>query len=135
MSTDLLQSLSQGIFRATFWVGNAALRMVHKAASPASVYTGHGQRETNTIADWTRIPGTPTGTYIVLGYRTLEQACSPVSPGDATLKEEIHRLTRVTARGLHLPLQAADKRRRQGTQGQRQVGAGLWTEKVDIVYN
>ena len=86
-------------------------------------------------ADWTRIPGTPTGTYIVLGYRTLEHACSPVSPGDATLKEEIHRLTRVTARGLHLPLQAADKRRRQGTQGQRQVGAGLRTEKVDIVYN
>jgi len=72
---------------------------------------------------------------IVLGYRTLEQACSPVSPGDATLTEEIHRLTRVTARGLHLPLQAADKRRRQGTQGQRQVGAGLRTEKVDIVYN
>ena len=36
---------------------------------------------------------------------------------------------------VHLPLQAADKRRRQGTQGQRQVGAGLWTEKVDIVYN
>ena len=34
----------------------------------------------------------------------LEQACSPVSPGDATLTEEIHRLTRVTARGLHLPL-------------------------------
>jgi len=31
----------------------------------------------------------------------------------------------VTARGLHLPLQAADKRCRQGTQGQRQVGAGL----------
>ena len=49
--------------------------------------------------------------------------------------DEIHRLTRVTARGLHLPLQAADKRRRQGTQGQRQVGAGLRTEKVDIVYN
>ena len=64
----------------------------------------------------------------------LEQACSPVSPGDATLKEEIHRLTRVTARGLHLPLQAADKRR-QGTQGQRQVEAGLWTEKVGIAYN
>ena len=82
-----------------------------------------------------RIPGTPTGAGIVLGYRTLEQACSPVSPGDATLTEEIHRLTRVTARGLHLPLQAADKRRRQGTQGQRQVGAGLRTEKVDIVYN
>ena len=86
-------------------------------------------------AGWTRIPGTPAGTDIVLGYRTLDQACSPVSPGDATLKEEIHRLTRVTARGLHLPLQAADKRRRQGTQGQRQAGAGLWTEKVDIVYN
>ena len=34
----------------------------------------------------------------------LEQACSPVSPGDATLTEEIHRLTRVTARGLHLLL-------------------------------
>ena len=63
----------------------------------------------------------------------LELACSPVSPGDATLTEEIHRLTRVTARGLHLPLQAADKRRRQGTQGQRQAGVGLWTEKVDIV--
>ena len=58
-----------------------------------------------------------------------------VSSGDATHMDEIHRLTRVTARGLHLPLQAADKRRRQGTQGQRQVGAGLWTEKVDIVYN
>ena len=29
---------------------------------------------------------------IVLGYHTLEQACSPVSPGDATHKEEIHRL-------------------------------------------
>ena len=99
----------------------AALRMVLKA--------------TEHQADWTRIPGTPTGTYIVLGYRTLEQACSPVSPGDATRKEEIHRLTRVTARGLRLPLQASNIRRRQGTQGQRQAGAGLWTEKVDIVYN
>ena len=59
----------------------------------------------------------------------LEQACSPVSPGDATRKEEIHRLTRVTARGLRLP----NIRRRQETQGQ--TGAGLWTEKVDIVYN
>ena len=37
----------------------------------------------------------------------LDLACSPVSPGDATLTEEIHRLTRVTARGLHLPRQAA----------------------------
>ena len=49
--------------------------------------------------------------------------------------DESHRLTRVTARGLRLPLQASDIRRRQGTQGQRQTGAGLWTEKVDIVYN
>jgi hypothetical protein len=40
--------------------------MVHKAASPAYVYTGHGCRETNTVADWTRIPGTPTGTDITL---------------------------------------------------------------------
>ena len=64
----------------------------------------------------------------------LEQACSPVSPGDhdATRKEEIHRLTRVTARGLRLPFQASNIRRCQGTQGQRQAGAGLWTEKVDI---
>ena len=69
----------------------------------------------------------------VRGYRMLEQACSPVSPGDATRKEEIHRLTRVTARGLRLPLQASNIPRRQGTQGQRQAGVGLWTEKVDIV--
>ena len=65
----------------------------------------------------------------------LDQACSSVSPGDATRKEEIHRLTRVTARGLRLPLQASNIRRRQGTQGQRQAGAGLWTENVDIVCN
>jgi hypothetical protein len=68
----------------------------------------------------------------VLEYRTLEQACSPVSPGDATRKEEIHRLTRVTARGLRLPPQASNISHRQGTQGQRQTDAGLWTEKVDI---
>ena len=49
--------------------------------------------------------------------------------------DEIHRLTRVTARGLRLPRQASNIRHRQGTQGQRQAGAGLWTEKVGIAYN
>ena len=48
VSTDLFQSLSSGIFRAIFRVRNAALRMVHKASSPAFVYTGHDSRETNT---------------------------------------------------------------------------------------
>ena len=60
----------------------------------------------------------------------LELACSPVSSGDATHMEEIHRLTRVTARGLHLPRHI---RHRQGTQWQRQADAGLWAEKVGIV--
>ena len=35
--------------------------------------------------------------------------------------------SRGSARGLRLPLQASNIRRRQGTQGQRQAGAGLWT--------
>ena len=107
--------------------------MVHKVASPAFVYTGHGHRETNIRRTGQEyqglLPGLTscldTARWNKLAVRFLRE----------TRKEEIHRLTRVTARGLHLPLQAADKRRRQGTQGQRQVGAGLWTEKVDIVYN
>ena len=78
--------------------------------------------------------------HLLLCPKCVDTACWNLlavwfSSGDATNMDEIHRLTRVTARGLHLPLQAADKRRRQGTQGQRQVGAGLRTEKVDIVYN
>ena len=49
VSTDLLQSLSLGIFRAPFWGSNAAPRQPgwHKASSPAFVYTGHDSRETN----------------------------------------------------------------------------------------
>ena len=60
----------------------------------------------------------------------LEQACSPVSPGDATRKEEIHRLTRVTARGLRLPLQASNIRQgssphsRQAGVTRRQFNSG-----------
>ena len=50
----------------------------------------------------------------------LELACSPVSSGDATQMDEIHRLTRVTTREPPLP--------RQGTQWQRQADAGLWAE-------
>ena len=55
----------------------------------------------------------------------LEQACSPVSPGDATRKEEIHRLTRVTARGLRLPLQASNIRRRLGQALGKRIGCVL----------
>ena len=49
VSTDLLQSLSLGIFRAPFRGSNAAPRQPgwHKASSPAFVYTGHDSRETN----------------------------------------------------------------------------------------
>ena len=73
-------------------------------------------------ADWTRIPGTPSGTNIALGRRThrqsvLELACSPVSSGDATHMDEIHRLTRVTARGLRLPRQAFNTDTDRGPKG------------------
>ena len=49
VSTDLLQSLSLGIFRAPFWGSNAAPRQPgwHKASNPAFVYTWHEFRETN----------------------------------------------------------------------------------------
>jgi len=100
-------------------------------------------RATERQADWTRIPGTSTGTNtspgsnIALGRRThrqgvLELACSWDSSGDATHMDEIHRLTLVTARGLPLPRQASNIHRRQGTRGQWQADAGLWTEKVVV---
>ena len=97
--------------------------MVHKA--------------TELQADWTRIPRKPSGTNIALGRRThrqgvLELACSWDSSGDATHMDEIHRLTLVTARGLPLPRQASNIHRRQGTRGQWQADAGLWTEKVVV---
>ena len=49
VSTDLLQSLSLGIFRAPFRGSNAAPRQPgwHKASNPAFVYTWHEFRETN----------------------------------------------------------------------------------------
>ena len=47
----------------------------------------------------------------------LDLACSPVSSGDATHMDEIHRLTRVTARGLHLPRQAFNTDTDRGPKG------------------
>ena len=83
-------------------------------------------------ADWTRIPGTPTGTNIALGRRThrqgvLELACSSVSSGDTTHMDEIHRLTRVTARGLHLSRQVfnTDTDRRPKGKGRLMRVGGL----------
>ena len=49
--------------------------------------------------------------------------------------DEIHRLTRVTARGLHLPRQAFNTDTDRGPKVKGQVDAGLWTEKVGIDYN
>ena len=48
--------------------------------------------------------------------------------------DEIHRLTRVTARGLHLPRQAFNADTDRGPKG-KGVEAGLRTEKVGIAYN
>ena len=95
--------------------------LAHKATSPAFVYGARFQGNEHQ-AGWTRIPGTPSGTNIAVGSRThrqgvLELACSPVSSGDATHMDEIHRLTRVTARGLHLPRQAFNTDTDRGPKG------------------
>ena len=129
VSTDLLQSLSLGIFRAPFRGSNAAPRQPgwHKASSPAFVYTWHDSRETNPRRAGQEYQGHLPGlhraeSHLLLCPKCVDTACWNLlavwfSSGDATNMDEIHRLTRVTARGLHLPRQAFNTDTDRGPKG------------------
>ena len=116
-------------FRALLWSRNAAPRQPgwHKASSPAFVYTGHDSRETNPRRAGQEYQGHLPGlhraeSHLLLCPKCVDTACWNLlavwfSSGDATNMDEIHRLTRVTARGLHLPRQAFNTDTDRGPKG------------------
>ena len=117
--------------------------LVYKATSPVFVYTGHDSRETNTRRAGQEYQGLLPGlhraripSYVLSAW--IPHVGTSLQFGffgrcDAHGRDSSPHAG--DCKGTPPPPPSLQYRRRQGTQGQRQVEAGLWTEKVGIAYN
>ena len=101
-------------FRALLWSRNAAPRQ------PGASTRTPGGLDKNTRDTFRDIHRAES--HLLLCPKCVDTACWNLlavwfSSGDATNMDEIHRLTRVTARGLHLPRQAFNTDTDRGPKG------------------